>query len=216
MVAPQQRGKPFPHVTCASVLLLAMLALFLHEDLFGMLRSDEVLAAASGDALDGVSAVVVRDHGVEGKGDPSQLSTTKKHRGGDTTAKQKKRDMSEEEKEDARVKKCNKWRVAASAGKAEAFEGELDDEPRRGAAAGEGVTTTKEKGTTKMPSAKKYCHAKKSFESHCYSAPVSKLNSRSVRPYRGMHKGQSAVLFCTGPTMVRRGGEGSGGEPRGD
>lgn len=199
MVAPQQRGKPFPHVTCASVLMLAMLALFLHEDLIGMLRSDEVLAAASGDASDGVSAAVIRDHGAEGKGDASQLST-KKNRGGDMKAKQKKRDMSEQEKEDARVKKCKKWRAAASKGKVEAFEGEVDDEPRRGAAAGEGETTGK--GTTELPSTKKYCHAKKGFESHCYSASLSKLNSRSVRPYRGVHKGQSAVLFCTGPTMV--------------
>ena len=180
-------ARRFPHVTCTICLGMGLVVLFLHEPLINMVaQSDDVLAAASADgAEDGVSGTTIPDFSATRARSTALGGRGERGKGGKKT---KKRDMSEVEKEEARVNKCDKWRAAVRAGVAEAFEGEVD-----------GVSPSETPAS--IPQTKKYCHAKSGKESHCMTAYRSKINQKSVRPYRGVHKGQSAVLFCTGPTM---------------
>lgn len=163
---------------------MAMLALFLHDDLINALWSDDTMAAASGDDSysDGVSGAVVQDFGTSSGGKKEKSKGVKK------------RHLSEAEKEEAWVKRCGKWRAAARKGKVDSFGGEVaNDDAASSKAASSSYASS--------PRTKKYCHPKSGLEHHCYTAQKSKVNAESIRPYRGVHKGQSAVLFCTGPTL---------------
>jgi len=51
------------------------------------------------------------------------------------------------------------------------------------------VTTSASSGTIQV------------HEELCYSPKKSDTNALNVRPFKGRHKGQSAVLLCTGPTL---------------
>ena len=221
-MAVHVRSKPFPHVTCASMLTLAMLVLFFHESLIGMLTSEDVLAAPS--ALEDVSDGVLRDYGLkeppESSGRPPEGTFARSKIKEKTKSPAKKRDMSEEEKEEWRAKRCKKWRAAASKGDVEAFEGEFDDTAAAAAAATDAIATgaedsekrktAKTDGESKkkdkkqkftLTKKKEYCHSKSGMEKACYTAVESKTNRKNVRPHRGVHTGHRAVLFCTGPTM---------------
>jgi hypothetical protein len=51
------------------------------------------------------------------------------------------------------------------------------------------VTTSKSTGTIQL------------HEELCYSPKISDINALNIQPFKGKHKGQSAALLCTGPTL---------------